>query len=353
MNPTSSSAPATRRSVLQVTLEDESAYPDRRSQQFRSNLYNEWVTEGGVTSTGGGSGGPHGTPGAGGPPSNGPLGSTWASSPARRLRDAAEPLAMHATGSPPVRAAMSALGLDRFVAYVWSRAAFLGTPAPEAVASAFGVFEPNTLGRAYLAGRAACSRTLLLETRDRATVASLHDTLGRVSVDEVVAQLREVMPGAPDPDRPLFDGLCRLPWPEDPLGQLWRACELFREHRGGTHLQVCADHDLDGLESNILTELWLNIPLGHYTRTRGWSDAAISGAVDRLMRRGLIRDRSLTEPGRALRTTMEVETDAGQHAVVQALGNRAERVIGRLAEWSAMCIEAGTFTSDPAKRAAG
>ena len=260
---------------------------------------------------------------------------------------------MHSTGSPAVRAALEAVELDRFGAYVWARAAVLGDPSPDEVVAAFAVFEPGALRSTHVAARAACSRTTLLATRTETTIRSLRATLGVVAVDDVAAGLRRALLSAPAAGRPLFTGLAGLPWPSDPIGQLWRACELLREHRGDTHRQVCDRYDLGPVERNVLTELWLGMPLGSYTRTRGWDGRALAAAVDRLVKRHLIDGAALTEGGRALRDAVEAETDAGEEEVVRALGAQLEPVITALDRWSTLCIQAGTFTSDGVKRAAG
>ena len=39
--------------------------------------------------------------------------------------------------------------------------------------------------------------------------------------------------------RPMHAGLTALAWPDDPLGQLWHACTVLREHRGDGHLAAC------------------------------------------------------------------------------------------------------------------
>ena len=63
--------------------------------------------------------------------------------PARRLRDAAEPIATHPTWSRRVNEAQAELGLDFLSGYVWGRAAALGVPTPGVAASAFAWFEPG------------------------------------------------------------------------------------------------------------------------------------------------------------------------------------------------------------------
>lgn len=273
--------------------------------------------------------------------------------PARRLRDACEPLAMHAVGSPAVREALSGLGLDRFTGYVYGRAVALGEPDPDEVVAAFHHFEPATVRAAYLRGRETCTAPLLIAIRERQTAVSLHNVLGAAAVEGVAHALHEAVRSAPGAGRPLFTGLLRLPQPADPYGQLWRACELVREHRGGTHGQACRRRGLDGVESNVLTELWLGFHLGEHTRTRGWNDRVIAAAAHRLARRGLVDQTCLTAAGQELRHQIEAETNLGEESIVRRLGDRLETIIASLTEWSSRCIAAGTFTSDPRKRAAG
>lgn len=260
---------------------------------------------------------------------------------------------MHAVGSAVVRDALAALGLGRFQAYVWARAASLGEPEPEVVVSAFGVFEPRSLATTYQTARGLCDRLTLLEARASATVRSLHEVLAGEPVEDAVTALRRGLSAAPSAGLPLFAGLARMPWPSDPLGQLWRACELLREHRGDTHLKICVDQGLRPVEMNVLTELWLGIPLGLHTCTRGWDSRAISDAVDRLSGRGFVYEGSLTAAGRAFRTALEEATNVGQRAFVEAIGADVGPLVAALENWSACCIRAGTFTADPGKRAAG
>lgn len=260
---------------------------------------------------------------------------------------------MHATGSARVRAALLGLGLDRFHGYVAARAASLGVPARATVVAAFGVFEPAHLGDAYDAARARCGRAALLETRTAATVASLHEVLVDQDVGEVVAALRRAVTAAPREGRPLFTGLADQDWPHDPIGQLWRACELLREHRGDTHLKVCVGAGLDAVQVNVLTELWHDAPSGSVARTRGWGEAAINQATARLTNQGWVRCGRLTPAGSVLRTGVEDATNQGELELVGALGADLEHVISAVAGWSETCVRAGTFPTDATKRATG
>ena len=102
--------------------------------------------------------------------------------PARRLRDAFEPIAMHNAGYTATLERAGAPGLDRFAAYVWGRAAPMGEPTAAVVVAAFGVFEPALLAAAYERGRSAVGREALLKARVDATAVSLRGVLGDIDV---------------------------------------------------------------------------------------------------------------------------------------------------------------------------
>lgn len=52
-------------------------------------------------------------------------------------------------------------------------------------------------------------------------------------------------------------------------------------------MAVCVARGLAPVEMNVLTELWLDMPLGSYTANRGWSGAATDATVARPEARGL------------------------------------------------------------------
>jgi hypothetical protein len=273
---------------------------------------------------------------------------------ARRLRDALEPLAEHAVWSPRTNDALTKLGLNFVTGYVWGRAAALGEPPADLVVAAFAVFEPRLLAAAYVEARRQCGRASLLAAREDATVESLTGILQGEDVTGTLKALRRGVEAADGIGRPLFSGLRSLGWPDDPLGQLWRACDLLREHRGDSHIAVSIAAGLGPVTMNLLTELWLGMPLGSYTASyRGWSEEAIAEAIVDLERRGLVIDAELTAAGRHLRDTVEESTDALERPVVDAMGDDFEAVVRSLDTWSGECVAAGAFPPDIFKRAAG
>ena len=275
--------------------------------------------------------------------------------PARQLRDAIEPLAMHSVWSRQTNEALAALGLDFLTGYVGGRGAALGDVRPAVVAATFAVFEPGLIAARYEAAIRACDPERLLAERQRATTASLDAVLGdaRGEAGEVVSVLRRGIDQASIAGRPLFAGVASQPWPEDELAQLWRCCELLREHRGDGHVAVLVAEGLDPVEANIVTELWLGMPLGSYSATRGWSEEQLHAASSRLDQRGLTVDGELTIEGRDLRIRVEQATDRAERAVLSGIGDDLQPTLERLTAWSARCVEAGAFPPDPFKRAAG
>jgi hypothetical protein len=116
-------------------------------------------------------------------------------SPARRLRDACEPVAMHAAWSQTTNERLAQLGLDFLTSYVGGRGAFLGKPTGAVVAATFAWFEPSLVTSLWEAARSAVAYDRLVQARDESTVASLREVLAGEDPGEVAACL-------PTPRRP-------------------------------------------------------------------------------------------------------------------------------------------------------
>lgn len=273
--------------------------------------------------------------------------------PARRLRDACEPLAMHAVWSRMTNERLAAQGLNFLTGYVWGRAASLGEPPASLVVAAFAAFDAGLLTGLYEEARSHINRAALLAIRDEATIASLQQILGDEDVTFAVATLRRGLAAADATGRALFSGLLSLPWPEDPLGQLWRACDMVREHRGDSHIAAYITAGFDPVAMNILTELYVGMPLGSYTASRGWSPDTIAATATRLQAQGLVSDGALTPEGLRIRDEIEEHTDAMEQPIIDAIGSDLDRLLEQLNRWSAACIAAGAFPPNDLKRAAG
>lgn len=273
-------------------------------------------------------------------------------SPARRFRDAIEPIAMHSVWSRTTNERLAALGLNFLTGYVWGRAAALGEPDPAVVVSSFAVFEPALVTAAYTDGHRAVARGEMLAARSASTISSLNVLLDGTEVAAAADHLRAAVTGVSGMGRPIFSGLRSEPWPSVPVGVLWRACELAREHRGDGHIAVCLAEGLGPIEMNILTELFVGFPLGTYSASRGWSAEQLADATEDLRSAGLVEDQHLTPAGLEYRTEIEARTDALDQPVLDAIDD-LDSLLALLAEWSQRCVDAGAFPPDPLKRAAG
>lgn len=278
--------------------------------------------------------------------------------PARLLRDALEPLAMHAVWSEPVNAALARLGLDEFFpAYVTGRAAALGEVPGSVVAATFGVFEPGLIAQMWAAGRARVKLPELIAERDRATAASLRATIAPLAPEAEVVRVAEVLEravaGVDETGRILFAALRAQPRLADPYARLWRAADLVREHRGDSHIAASVAAGLDAVRMGILAEVWVGYGVGEYSGTRAWPQEIHDAGVARLEADGLIADGRITERGRAFRDGVETATDRAQDDLLAAIGDELDEVASRLDAWSQRCIETGSFPVDPRKRAAG
>jgi hypothetical protein len=267
--------------------------------------------------------------------------------PARRLGSVLEPVVGQVYFAPECHRAYEALGFDgspREVggvalpdspAYFTSRGSVLGQVPGEVVAAAFGVFNPEVVVPAVELGWTRTDAESICAARTDGAIAQLQRILGDEPegldrVNELLA--RAVEPLRPE-GRPLFAGVASLGVPDDPLTATWWRGDMLREFRGDSHIAAWVSADLDATEIGLLTELYWGLRLRSYSRTRAWTDAQFDAATERLEARGLIADGALTEPGRALRESIEVHTDAQLQPTIAALGDDAEELFKRLAPW--------------------
>ncbi len=279
-------------------------------------------------------------------------------SPARRLRDAVEPIGTIGWWAQAAGDEFAAAGLDFFGGYVWGRAAALGADVEvSAVVSAFGVFDAGLVSAVLDGAKPIVSRTEILASRERGAAAGLAAATQSVDIETVASaaqRLREAMEDVDGAARPLFSGLRSLPAPTDPHAAVWRTAEMFREHRGDGHLAACVAAGLDQVEMNVLTELWLDYPVGEYSSTRGFPPERVQAAVDTLRATGWVDgDGALTPDGRAARNEIEHATDMTQHRIIAGLGDEVEAIIADFSTVGDAVVAQHAAPADPRKRAAG
>jgi hypothetical protein len=267
----------------------------------------------------------------------------------RRLRDLVEPIAANVYFAKEAQEAYGELGLGYISGYFCSRSACMGRVPGAVVVSAFGVFNPDIVVPAIDEGRAKTDVESLLAARERGATASLERILGGVPDGAARATeiLRRAAGAATAEGHPLFAGLWSLGFPGSAIGDLWRAADLVREHRGDSHTCAWVSHGVDAVEITLLTELWWRLPLNSYVRTRGWTDEQIDHATERLRARGLIEGDGFSARGQELRASIEAATDRQERAIVTAIADDADELFALLAPWSKAIVESGGYPADP------
>ncbi|TYB71004.1 hypothetical protein FXF51_00755 [Nonomuraea sp. PA05] len=229
--------------------------------------------------------------------------------------------------SPEATAAYEQLGLTGRMGYFASRAAALGPVTAEAVTATFYNFNPQLVRRAIPAAWHLASPADILDARLNAVDATLRRVLGGAvdspEMTHAAALAREAARAVSDElsGRPLYAAHTALPWPAAPHLMLWHAATLLREFRGDGHLAALLTAGLSGIEALVTHAATGAVPAETLRVTRGWSETDWAAAVDRLEKRGWLRDGSLTEQGRGEREAIEEATDRMARAPYAALGD--------------------------------
>jgi hypothetical protein len=224
----------------------------------------------------------------------------------------------------------------------------MGDVVGEMVVAAFGVFNPAIVLPAIEEGRKV-SVDDILDARQRGAVAALQRILDGVpdGAERATGLLRRAGDACTCEGHAIYAGLRSLGFPGDPMGDLWRAADLLREHRGDSHIIAWTSHDVDAVEVTLLTELWWHMPLNSYVGTRGWTAEEIDAGIARLVERGLVEGGEFTAAGEQLRASIEESTDRQERRVVQALGNDADELLDILEPWAKAVVASGGYPTDP------
>ncbi len=269
---------------------------------------------------------------------------------ARRLRDAVEPICGNVYFAPEAQAGYAEYGLSWWPGYFGSRGACLGRVPGAVVASAFGVFNPAIVVPAVDEAWAKAGPAALLSARERGAVASLTRILGAdpPGAERATELLRRGADAAGFEGRSLFAGLRSLGWPGTVLGDLWRSCDLVREHRGDTHIAAWTAAGLFPVEAQLLIELWWRMPARVYTRTRGWSEEAMDEGYTSLKDKGIVdASNEFTPAGVSFREAVEWATDAGERSVLEAIGDDFDELLELLTPWAEAVVAAKGYPTDP------
>jgi hypothetical protein len=262
----------------------------------------------------------------------------------RVLRNVCEPIGANVYFAPEAQQRYQALGLDYMTGYFCSRSASMGVLSGMVVASAFGVFNPVIVSAAVEAGWSKTDRESLLRARYEGAVASLRRLIGEPdekTLARTVELLQRGLAVADHAGHAIYSGLRSLPWPVEPMGQLWRCCDLVREHRGDSHISVWTKALVKPIEIQLMSELQMGIPLKTYSATRGWSVEQMDAAIDGMRAKGWMEGDGFSPTGRAFREKIEADTDAMETPIVDAIGNDFDELIDILRPWAAAIVKVG------------
>lgn len=263
----------------------------------------------------------------------------------RAIRNLCEPIGANVYFAPEAHANYAKLGLAGYgPGYFCSRGASLGKPSGLVVTSAFGVFSPSIVVPSVEEGWSKTEPELLLQARYDGAVASLRRLFGEPDATQLgraVELLRRGLDVAEGAGHPLFSGLKSLPFPADPIGQLWRCCDMLREHRGDSHISVWTKALVRPIEIQLMSELQMGISLKTYSATRGWTVAQMDAAITGMQAKGWMHGIEFSPEGRAFRERLESETDEMEAPIVEAIGGDLDELVDILRPWAVAIVKAG------------
>lgn len=262
----------------------------------------------------------------------------------RVLREVCEPIGANVYFAPEAQQRYAALGLGYMSGYFTSRGAALGQVHGLVVVAAFGVFSPAIVVPAVEEGWSKTDRQTILQARYEGATASLRRLLGEPdarAIGRAVELLLRGLAAAEVAGHPLYAGLSALPFPDDPLGRLWRVCDMVREHRGDSHIAAWTRAGVRPVEIQLMSDVLMGIPLKSFSRTRGWTDEEMDAALADMREKGWLDDDGFTPDGRRLREGIESDTDDMETAIVDAMGGAFDDLIGILRPWAAAIVDAG------------
>ncbi|ONH31374.1 SCO6745 family protein [Pseudofrankia asymbiotica] len=230
--------------------------------------------------------------------------------------------------------------------YFAGRAAPLGPVEAGPVVGAFFGFAPAMVARALPDVWTRISPEKALAVRldgARAALGPLVAGIGADGLTELAALLRSAVDRTPVAGRVLGAANAALPWPDDPLGAVWQATTILREHRGDGHVAALVTAGLDGPESLVWRVSMGGTDRAFYQRIRGWTDDEWDAAADRLRARGWL-DAAHAPTGAALAAARDLEatTDRLASPAWDALGpaavDRAAALLAPVAQAAATLL---------------
>lgn len=248
------------------------------------------------------------------------------------MRHWLEPIAATVYFNPEPNTAYTELGLNIMEGYFCSRSAALGKVSGAVVASMFGFFKTELAVASIEGGWSKTDPDTLVRARTTGAAAALRRLLDEPEQPRIVDLLLPAMLDAPSEGRPLYVAWRDLEMPDDPVEQLWRVLDLFREHRFAGHLAAWTSTGIGPREASLLSEAWWGLPTKTYARTFGWTTDDLDEGLEIIEATGLTADGKITSVGKTLRDEVENLTDRSQTAVERRLGADSMAEITKLLE---------------------
>jgi len=256
----------------------------------------------------------------------------------RRLRARADGVVAELWFMPESQTGYPTLGISGAAGTFGGRTGPLGALPGDAAAALLAPLNPAFTAPAVDEAWAATTPAELLALRERTATRYLAEILGpRPQGLARAAELaRRAADAGPVEGHPLAAAHRTRGWSDDPLVDVWRACERIRERRHESHRNAWSAAGLDGCEICVLTDLWRGPLISSVSSS--WSAADQGAARDRLRTRALVSGEEITDEGRALRDAVEAATDGQEREVVAALGDDADELLALLTPWSTAAV---------------
>ncbi|MFE9773586.1 hypothetical protein ACFYOV_18335 [Streptomyces sp. NPDC005931] len=248
--------------------------------------------------------------------------------------------------APEARRRYADLGLTGRAGYFTSRSAAFGPASAELIISTFYNFNPDFVRQAVDGAWDTTTPQHVLDARHTAAGealrrAGVHEVPG---LDDILVLTRRAAEAACDHGhgRPLFAAHAALPWPEDPVLQLWHYQTLLREFRGDGHVAILLSEGVGGLEALVLHAATGEVPVGFLKASRAWPEEEWADTEERLRKRGLLDGDSLSTEGVRLRQHIEDRTDHLALPAYAALGDAdCERLADLARPFGRAVVQAG------------
>jgi hypothetical protein len=235
----------------------------------------------------------------------------------RRMHELIEPIHLTVLFSEEPNEQLHALGLrdNYWDGYFAGRAAPLGVASAATVHAIFYNFQPEEVARHIPYVWERTTPEAALTARLTGVTAALRRILGDLADNDAVGRAAEAMEraalSASPEGRALFAGLQSLPCPDDPIGRLWHAATLLREHRGDGHNIALVTEGVGGTEAHALHALSEGMPAEKFGRIHHLPKSKLAAVRESMQARGLVDDDGwLTAEGRAVKQRVEDLTDA-------------------------------------------